>query len=249
MFRYSSRFWLYAPITIFLLIAIAVMAHWKIAADAFEKKLAALKGHDAVPGIVLDWDNVTVSGFPFRLDADFTHFSAHGAAARGPFVWTTSRFALHALTYGAKKTVYEAAGPQHLEWTGADGSHAADLLPATFHGSSITNARGLIRADLDMVDAGGRGFTARRLQFHMRRDPDGKDLDLMVRADAVTRGGATRDVQAYVTLSRAASLAPLLEGQSSWPDAVRAWASAGGEARVTKATNPDIAARLLSALY
>ena len=249
MFRYSSRFWLYAPITVFLLIAIAVMAHWKFAADAFEKKLAALKGRDAAPGIILDWDRVAVSGFPFRIDADFTNFSVHGAAARGPFVWKTRDFALHALTYGARKTVYEAAGPQHLEWTGADGAHAADLLPATFHGSSILDGRGLIRADQDMVDAGGKGFTARRLQFHMRRDPDGKDLDLMVKGDGVTDGGAPRMVEAYATLSRASVLAPLLEGRSPWPDAARAWKAAGGAVTISKATNPDIAARILSALY
>ncbi len=158
MFRYSSRFWLYAPITVFLLIAIAVMAHWKIAADAFEKRLASLKGHDAAPGIILDWDSVAVSGFPFRLDADFTNFSVHGAAARGPFAWKSKAFALHALTYGPAKTVYEAAGLQHLEWTGADGVHRADLLPATFRGSSITDGRGLIRADLDMTAAGRAGL-------------------------------------------------------------------------------------------
>ena len=50
------------------------MVHWKFAADAFEKKLAALKGQEAVPGITLDWNTVTVGGFPFRLDADFTSF-------------------------------------------------------------------------------------------------------------------------------------------------------------------------------
>lgn len=249
MFRYSSRFWLYAPTAVFLLIAILVMAHWKFAADTFEKKLAALKGHDAAPGIILDWDAVAVSGFPFRIDADFTNFSVHGAAARGPFVWKTKQFALHALTYGAAKTVYEAAGPQHLEWRGADGVHAADFLPATLRGSSITVARGLIRADIDVMDAGGAGFTARRLQFHMRRDPDGKDLDVMVKADAVASGAGPRDVQAYATLSRAVLLSPLLEGRAFWPDAARAWTAAGGEMTISKGINPDAAARILSALY
>jgi len=249
MFRYSSRFWLYAPITVFLLIAVAVMAHWKIAAGVFEKKLARLKGRDAAPGLILDWDSVAVSGFPFRLDAGFTNFSVHGAAARGPFAWKTRQFALHTLAYGPAKTVYEAAGPQHLEWTGADGAHAADFLPATLRGSSITDARGLIRADIDVADAGGAGFTARRLQFHMRRDPDGKDLDLMVKVDALAAGAGPRDVQAYVTLSRASLLAPLLEGRAFWPDTARAWAAAGGEPTISKGVDPDAAMRALSALY
>ena len=45
MFKYSSRFWLYAPITVFLIIAAATMIHWWTVAGAFDKKLAAAKGH------------------------------------------------------------------------------------------------------------------------------------------------------------------------------------------------------------
>ena len=38
MFKYSSRFWLYAPTGAFLLLATAAMVHWWILAGAFEKK-------------------------------------------------------------------------------------------------------------------------------------------------------------------------------------------------------------------
>lgn len=249
MFRYSSRFWLYTPTILFVLIAVAVMAYWKVTADAFEKKLAAIKGRDAVPGIVLDWDGVTVGGFPFRIDADFTNFSIHGAGARGPFVWKARQFALHRLTYGRPTTVYEAAGPQHLEWSAADGAHSADFLPATLRGSSILGAHGLARFDADMMDAGGAGFTAQRLQFHMRRDPDGHSLDLMVKGDNVAAGGGHRNVQAYATLTNTAPLSSLLEGAAFWPDAVTAWHKSGGEIRIARGVNPDAAALILSALY
>lgn len=249
MFRYSSRFWLYAPITAFLLIAIAVMAYWKVSAAAFEKKLAALKGHDAVPGVTLDWDSVAISGFPFRLDAAFTNFSIHGAGARGPFLWRSKQFALHRLTYGRPTTVYEAAGPQHLEWTGIDGDHSADFLPATMHGSSTLRAGGLARFDVDVVDAGGLGFTAQRIQLHLRRDPKRQGLDLMLKADNVAAGDAPHDIQAYATLTNAAPLLHLLDGNAFWPDAVTQWHQGGGETRITQGTNPDEAARVLTALY
>src|SRR3954469_10244596 len=114
--NYSSRFWLYAPITTFLLIAAAVMAYWWVQADAFEKKLAALKGHAAVPGIRLDWDSVEVSGFPFRLDAGFKKFQVLGDGAHGNFSWKADKLALHSLTYDRRKTVYEAAGAQRMDW-------------------------------------------------------------------------------------------------------------------------------------
>jgi hypothetical protein len=255
MFRYSSRFWLYAPTAVFLLIAVAVMVHWKVAAGAFEKKLAAIKGRDAAPGIVLDWDSVTVSGFPFRLDADFTNFSVHGAAARGPFLWKTKQFALHRLTYGAAKTVYEAAGPQHLEWSAVDGRHTLELLPATLRGSSITDSRGLTRADIDMADAGDAAFTTTRMQFHLRRDPDGKHLDLNLSADNVTRQkqiGLPLNFNIYLRFSRLDAITPLLAGSAGWPQTASRWRGMDGSRAQVDGTIPypaEIGVTILSALY
>lgn len=253
MFRYSSRFWLYAPIGLFLLIAAAVMLHWWAVAGAYEKRLAALKGKEAVPGITLDWDSVTVGGFPFRLDTDFTNLSARGVGAHGPFYWRSEKFALHALTYGRATTVMEAAGRQRLRWAGRDGEdHAAEFVPGTLHASSTTDARGLLRFDLDIVDAGLPGFTAQRLQFHLRRDPDGKDLDLMVEGANVTMAGPDAlppRFEAYVTLTGAAPLMPLLAGKSYWTQAVQAWTAQGGEVHVTKGEATPALMRALAALF
>jgi hypothetical protein len=251
MFRYSSRFWLYAPIATFLLIAAGVMLHWWTVAGAFEKKLATLKGHEAIPGITLDWSSVTFGGFPFRVDADFTNFSAHGAGAHGPFFWHSEKFALHALTYGRAKTVFEAAGHQQVTWTdGAVHAHAAAFLPGSLRASSISDARGLARFDLDIVDAAGTGFTAARLQFHMRRDPDGRDLDLMLRADTLKMAGAAlKQVQAYATLNNGAAFEGLLGGTQAWPDADKAWRAQGGSAKLSQAVAPALAVPAQSSFY
>lgn len=249
--RYSSRFWLYAPTLIFLILAAAVVANWWAATSAFKKTLAALKGHQAIPGITLDWTGVTVGGFPFRVDADFENFSVRGAGVHGPFVWTSDGFALHALTYGRRKTVYEAAGNQHLQWVdGAGRSVRAVFLPGTMRGSSTIDARGLARLDLDIVDANGGAVTARRVQFHMRRDPDGKSLDVAIRADDVKGIGAPAPlVEGYFTLSDAAPLMPLLAGKASWPQAVRVWREQGGTARLTRGVSPAMAKDVLSGLF
>ena len=248
MFRYSSRFWLYAPISLFLAIAAAVMVHWWVVADAFEKKLAAAKGHQAIPGVTLDWRTVAVGGFPFRIDADFTDFTIAGAGAHGPFAWTSEKFAAHALTYGRPKAVYEAAGQQQARWTAADGSaHAASFLPGSMRASSITGPEGLRRFDLDIVGMGAKDFTIGRLQFHMRRDPDGSDLDLMLNADAV---GARKQVQVYALLNRAGSLVSLLKGEKPWPEADTNWHAQGGTAKLSEVIAPGLAAEaLLSPLY
>jgi len=234
VFKYSSRFWLYAPITVFLLLAAATMIHWQLAAGAFEKKLAAIKGHEAIPGVILDWSSVAVGGFPFRLDANFTDLRITGAGAHGPFAWNSEKFALHALTYGRKQLVYEAAGKQDVRWTWANGKeqHAA-FLPATMRGSSIQDAKGLSRFDLDIVDLGGNSFAIGRLQFHMRRDPDGRDLDLVFRTDALQLDRVKLgNLQLSVTLSRLEALLPLLRGEAGWPQAVRNWRAQGGSAKL-----------------
>ena len=234
MFKYSSRFWLYAPISLFLLLACAVMVYWWTAAQAFERKLMALKGHPAVPGIIVDWDQVEVSGFPFRLDAGFTNLRIEGTAAHGPFAWSSEKFAMHALTYGRKQIVYEAAGKQDVRWTWSNGKvQHASFLPATMRGSSILDGRGLNRFDLDIMDLGDKNFTIGRLQFHMRRDPDGRDLDLMLRTDGLELAGLKAgNLELYVTLNQLNALMPLLRGEVSWPDAAQRWREQGGKAKL-----------------
>ena len=131
------------------------MVHWWHLAGAFEKKLAALKGHEAIPGVTLDWDKVEVGGFPFRMDADFTNFRAEGAGAHGPFAWKSEKFALHALTYGRRQVIYEAAGRQDLRLTLADGvTPSFSFLAGSLRASSISDSNGLGRFDLDIVDLG-----------------------------------------------------------------------------------------------
>src|SRR5579863_6598736 len=246
--NYSSRFWLYAPFCTFLTLAAVAMVHWWIVAGAFEKKLAALKGHEAIAGITLDWDTVQVGGFPFRLDANFSNFGIRGAGAHGPFRWRTEKFALHTLSYGPAKAVYEAAGQQQVNWTDAAGmAQGASFLPGSLRASSILDDKGLARADLDVLDMGAKDFTIGHFEFHMRRDPDGSDLDLMLRADAA---GSHKEVQIYAILSRARALAPLLKGQASWPQAVANWRAQGGMARLSQVVAPGLEAQaILSPLY
>jgi hypothetical protein len=241
--NYSSRFWLYAPISTFLLLAAIVGVYWHLVDSAFEKKLAALKGHEAIPGVTLDWDKVEVGGFPFRIDADFTNFRAQGAGARGPFAWKSEKFALHALTYGRRQVIYEAGGRQELRLTVADGlTPSFSFLAGSARASSINDSKGLGRFDLDIVDLGSRAFTIGRFQFHMRRDPDGKDLDLMVKLDDLRLGKAplslkTGGVSFYATLTQAQAWSGLLRGETSWPQAADAWRAQGGTANLSRATS------------
>ena len=184
--NYSSRFFLYAPLVLFLALAATAMGYWWSVASAIDSKLQATKGHDAVPGVTLNWSKVTISGFPFRIDLTFDDFSVQGRDTQGPFAWKSEHFAVHALTYGALKDVFEAAGGQMLSWQDASGTHAISFLPGAMRASAVRDDRGLARFDLNIIDAGASDFTAGRLQFHMRRNSrDGKTIDLMASADEI----------------------------------------------------------------
>jgi hypothetical protein len=249
--NYSSRFWLYAPSALFAALAAAVMIHWWMLAGPFEKKLAALKGREAIPGISLDWDKVEVGGFPFRLDANFQNLRVAGAGAHGPFSWRSEKFAMHGLTYGRSQDVYEAAGRQQVSWTDTNGEgHAASFQSGSMRGSSILGPQGLMRFDLDIVELVGPDFTLTRFQFHMRRDPDGSGLDLMVSTDGLPVG-TKKPVhrQLYMTLAKGEPLMPLLRGEIAWPEAVRRWRAGGGSEKLSNDPGGQGLAELLKPLY
>lgn len=261
VFRYSSRFWLYAPTALFAALAAAVMIHWWMVAGALEKKLAALKGREAVPGITLNWDKAEVGGFPFRLDANFVNFRLHGRAAES-VSWRTEKLALHTLVYSRGKMVYEAAGQQWAQWSQFNGrGHTVSFIPGSMHASSIVDRAGLQRFDLDIVELRDNASTFDRFQFHVRRDPNGRALDVMLKADALQprgpapkaqlrdsndrieelpiatdslteRGTGSKNLQIYANLDRMDLLIPLLRGERSWFQTMSSW-FIEGEGRAT----------------
>jgi hypothetical protein len=266
--RYSSRFFLYAPFGLLLILAVLAMGHWWQVAGAVDAKLKAMKGREAVPGVTLDWKGVTVSGFPFRLDIVFDRLVVQGQGAHGPFAWTTDKFAVHALTYGARKDVFEAEGSQRLSWTDAAGvRHDAAFLPGSLRASAVRDASGLSRFDADIIELDGRNspngaFSIGRAQLHLRRDPDGKSIDLMAQGDLVRAPGplgAARTFHVYQTLSQGSAFAGLLRGEKKPAEAHALWLLAGGAVKITQSelngattlapAQRDAALALLAPLY
>ena len=244
--RYSSRFWLYAPLVLFLGLALWVMSHWWILAKDLEGKLTAMNGRQAIPGVTVSWASKTISGFPFRVDLVFTDLLGRAEGPGGPITWHSDRFALHALTYGRAQDIFEAAGPQTLSWTDADNArHQLSFLPASLRASASSSDHGLNRFDLDMMDAGGKdmdgaAFTAARVQFHLRHDPKPDALDLMLSAlevknPATPFGDHLKKLEIYGRVTEGSSFARLLEGRSGWMDAMRAWKHRNGEIVTDKA--------------
>src|SRR5579862_4312939 len=120
----------------FLALAAWAMSYWWVVAGALDKKLTALNGHEAFPGVTMSYATKTISGFPFNIDVVFTGLKFSGAGAHGPISWSSENFALHRLTYGRAQDIYEAAGNQILIWTDASGKiHAFHFLPGALHAS------------------------------------------------------------------------------------------------------------------
>jgi len=237
--KYSSRFFLYAPLGVFLILLFGVGVHWWIAASHLSARLAALNGKPVAPGVTMHYAERRISGFPFSLDTKFRGFALELVAPSGPMEWRPEEFAMHALTYGRDETIFEAAGKQTLRWTRDGGARSLTFETGALHASAIDNRNGLARFDLDIVGFGSPAFTAQHLQLHFRRDGPG-DLDYVATADELRTPAGTcprlddhlAKMELTGTVTRAEALAPVLAGDEDWPSAVARWRAAGGNSRI-----------------
>jgi hypothetical protein len=239
--KYSSRFFLYAPLALFLLLATATGIYWWVVAGALSNRLDALNGHEAMPGVTLAFKSKTVSGFPFNLDVLFAGVTVTVKTPHGPSSWTTEKFAMHGLTYGRAQFIYEAAGRQILHWTDLAGKrHAMPFEVGDLHASSIAGDRGLARFDLDCFGFASPALTAGRVQLHARIAPSGRTLDLFASADAVHLsprltslfGPDINEVKLDASAAPARTVDGLRAGTTDWVSAFETFRAANGAVQV-----------------
>jgi hypothetical protein len=230
--RYSSRLFLYGPVVLLLLFAIAVMVWWKVSAAAFDARLAADNGREVMPGVRMSYVSKSIGGFPFRLDSVFDGFALEVQTRTGPLVWRAEHFAVHALTYGPNHQIFEAAGTQELAWTDSEGAHHRyAFVPGSLRASANIIDGRLSRFDLDAVAVNGRALSAGRLQFHMRREPGHDALDFVLSGEGVRLaptlragfGSEIRHLDVEGNVVPAFPLQPLLSGLADWRAAADAW--------------------------
>jgi hypothetical protein len=234
--KYSSRFFLYAPLGLFLVIACAVGIHWWLAASALSARLEAVNGREIVPGVTMRFASRSITGFPFSLDTVFRGLAFRLDTPHGPTEWRPEEFAMHALTYGRDETIFEAAGKQELSWTKDDGSKR-DLAFAvgSLHASAISDKNGVARFDLDIVGFDSPALVARRLQLHVRYGADDK-VELAVVADGLrtisarcpTIDGGSATVRLMGAVSAGQSYSAFRAGRQAWGAALTAWRANGG---------------------
>jgi hypothetical protein len=233
--KYSSRFFLYAPFALLLLVGAGFGMYWWSAAGALAHRLDAMQTGEAMPGVTVRYAARSLRGFPFNLDVVFSDFRVTVETGHGPAVWRAENFALHALTYGRDETIFEAAGRQSLAWTDARGrAHRLPFAAGSLHASAIGDAVGLSRFDLDLVGFGSPALVAARIQLHFRRATD--HFDIAASADNLRLspvlhsafGDTIRALSLQGKLTPAAAFDTLRAGKTDWRSAVEAWRSAPG---------------------
>lgn len=237
--KYSSRFFLYAPLGLFLAIALGLGIQWWLAASALSARLAAMNGHQIAPGVTMRFASRSIAGFPFNLDTMFRGLALRIDTPHGPTEWRSEEFAMHALTYGRDETIFEAAGKQELRWTKDDGGRRTLVFAVgSLRASVIEDRTGVARFDLDLIGFGSRALTAQRLQLHTRR-MQGR-WDLLVEADDIRFSQRSRpDLGDQIaatrltgTIDKAEAFDALRAGAQTWFDAAERWRRTGGALRV-----------------
>jgi hypothetical protein len=80
----------------------------------------------------------------------------------------------------------------------------------------------------------------------MRRDPDGKSLDLQASFNTLQSPVLSfKALSAYWTLTEADALMPLLAGRTSWPAAIADWRARGGTVKAGSGALPPLLEPLL----
>jgi hypothetical protein len=237
----THRFFIYGPFALFAVLVLAASLNWWLEARAFSGRLDAVNGRQIMPGVTLHFSGKRISGFPFRLDATIRDIDIAVDTPHGPSHWRAQGFALHRLTYGARRTLFEAAGKERLSWTDEEGRlHALPFVPGSMRASASEDDGGLARFDLDIFAMGSPAFSADHAQFHLRRDPSNDGVDVFASADGVRLAPALRSAlgERIASLSVGAellpgiALAPLRAGRMAWPEAVRRFIGANGMVQV-----------------
>jgi len=232
--KYSSRFFLWAPLALLLTLAALAMIHWWIDASALSKRLDAVNGHEIMPGVRVSFAQKRIAGFPFRLDTILKDFRVEVREVDGPLVWTTQDFAMHALTYGRVQAIFEEAGPQTLTWHDARGdAHRFEFLPGSFRASAILQDGKLVRFDSEIVDLDGADFRAADAQFHLRIRSNAIDIFAKLQRAHIPGGYAAAlspdvdELTAKGILNRASTLDRVLRGLEPPSDAIEDWRARG----------------------
>jgi hypothetical protein len=251
--KYSHRVWIYAPVAVLVMIAIAYGAYWFVARDRITEWLDANNGRQILPGVTFAFAEREVGGFPFRVDVVLKGVTVSQMTREGENAWRAEQFAVHAMPYNFSHFIFEAAGLQSFarppERPGGP-SRVLYVTPGVAHASAMLDGKRLTRVDIDFVNVAIRdatmgappGRTARlgRVQLHLRAEPD-RSIAIAFRLDNALIGAGYQpplgpDLQLFMVqgaLTEAQKFEGLQHGVAGVFNAVENWRLAKGHLAVS----------------
>jgi hypothetical protein len=211
--RAPSRWRIFGP-TLVLMVGVAVYsAYWYVVAG---KVRTAIEDFAATPAdnIVTSWSGLSISGYPYRIEAGFDAPSIRAPLAPEAWEWSAGRLSADFLPYNLRHVVLKIDGEQLLKYRDVSGAvPRSHVLRANAEGTWASYVDlpgapfGRLAIDIDNVVAirdgdrkAGR-FAAKRLQLHTQPaetgappSPTAASYDVAIQADEVTAapGDATR---------------------------------------------------------
>jgi hypothetical protein len=209
-----SRFWLYTPFVLLLLLAIAWSIAWFVirnrAADALDGWLAA----EARSGRQWTCGDRTIAGYPFRIEIVCNSLDLKRGAVTASF----GRTEAVAQIYQPRRIITEVAGPLRVTDGAVTVQGTWDLLQASINATPAGLQRLSLAATAPKVTVTGIGGeiagSGSRLELHVRPNPSrageqARDVAASVTEaripllDALIGGGEPANLTADVTVTRA----------------------------------------------
>ncbi|HEX3483585.1 MAG TPA: DUF2125 domain-containing protein [Micropepsaceae bacterium] len=264
---YSSRIFFYGPVGLLLLVVVLYSVFWRVQADTLAVRLDRANGGEVIPGVVFAFAEKSVGGFPFRIDAVLSGVTFSHQAPEGETAWRVEKLALHRLSYGQNRYIFEASGLQSFAQPPVKpgtGPRVLYVTPGLTQASAILVGDRLTRFDLDLIEPQAKDATpganptrtlmAARAQLHLLARPD-NSIDIAIEIDnarigaGYAAGGAETVlplIDARAKLDKADVLDSLRAGTQSVADAVADWRGQMGTIAVSKLTLtwPDAHAEL-----
>lgn len=252
-----TRSWLViAPVALLVVLAVAWSGAWVYAANRAEHEIDAWVDREAKLGRIWNCGERRLAGFPFRFELVCTDPTLE---TRGGDPMRITAVAVHAVAqiWAPNHIVAEFVPPARVEDRATGRAYAAtwSLLQMSGVGDLSGQPQRFSLAVREPrveepADASGRTLlSARLLEFHVRRVPGASGPDGLEYAAGLTGGESAVlaeagspgpvDVAVQGLLTAAADLRPMPLAQR-----LRAWAAAGGTARLDRftVTTPQVVA-------
>ncbi|CAH1668128.1 conserved hypothetical protein [Hyphomicrobiales bacterium] len=253
--RRQSRFWLYAPPLLLLLLAVAWSAFWFYARGRAAAEIDAALAREAERGRTWTCADRTIGGYPFRIELRCNALALTSTRWGDAVRVETGPAVAVGQIYSPGLVIFELTGPAKvtlpdnrslaLSWTNLDAS-LAWRNPERF---------ALVASDLSGVlsapGANPETWSSKTLEAHLRRNParpaTDQAVDIAITAkgtvlppiDALLGNSDTGEIALQATLTQSESFRKGFN-----PDALESWRGAKGTLELTRLSSTKGKARV-----